>query len=249
MAFSRVETVNEIVNRAAVEVGLPRVTDVFAAGDDDFRRMIGLLNGGIQELMEEVQTWAQLYRPFQYTTTGSEVGGRIELPPDFAYMIDQTGWERSNRWPMLGPLTPQEWTYLEGRNLASGTIFPSFRFQEYELFLFPNDPTPAGLDITFLYMSRNLVYDPALQEYSDVATKPNEQIQFPPNLIIKMLKMKFLNSKGFDASVQAKEYQDLLESIKGNNNGGRMLRAGGFGPHYPYLNPMINTPDTGFGGV
>ena len=31
------------------------------------------------------------------------------IPSDYDYMIDGTFWDRGFRWPVLGPLTPQEW--------------------------------------------------------------------------------------------------------------------------------------------
>jgi len=43
-------------------------------------------------------------------------GGTYDLPADFNYMIDQTGWDRTNRVSIGGPLSPKT-----GLTLLAGT--------------------------------------------------------------------------------------------------------------------------------
>ena len=114
MAVSRFESVNEIVNHVAVEVGLVPVTDVFASNDTAFTQLTYILTTCVQELLEQYD-WQILTRSYQYTTGVGETDPLV-LPADFGYMIPQTGWERAENVPLLGPLSPQNWTYLLGRD-------------------------------------------------------------------------------------------------------------------------------------
>jgi hypothetical protein len=192
--------------------------------------------------------WNVLVREFQHVTVADEEG-EIDLPADFGYMIPQTGWERSENVPLIGPLSAQDWTYLLGRDLVGSTIYASFRFDQDKLFIFPNSPMPEGLDINFEYISRNLIKiegtDPV--EYTDEATASGDILVHPPRLITRMLKMKFLQAKGFDAVAATREFEKALASWLGKDNSAPILNAARFRTWYPYLDPYRNLPDQNYG--
>ena len=245
MAVSRFISNNDIVNRVAVEVGLNPVADVFAATDPAFRQMTYLLTTSVQELLE-MYPWQILTREFQKTTVVDEVG-IIDLPDDFAYMIDQTGWERRENVPLIGPLSAQDWTYLLGRDLVGSTIYASFRFDQNKLFIFPNNPMPSDLDINFEYISRNLIQEQPEGTYTDQALKPADIPQFPPHLITRFLKAKFLEAKGFDSQKAEDSFWQAFYSWSGKDNSAPILNVSRWKRGYPYLNGYSNLPDTGYG--
>lgn len=247
MAISRFISNNLIINRVAVEVGLTPVPDAFATDDPAFAQLSYLLTTCVQELME-IYPWQVLVREFQYTTVQGE-SGDLTLPADFGYMIPQTGWERSENVPLIGPLSAQDWTYLLGRDLVGSTIYASFRFDQNKFRIFPNDPMPGGLDINFEYISRNLIIVAGQTpiEYSDEAITAADIPQFPPLLITRMLKMKFLDAKGFDSQKATDDYNLILNSWMGKDNSAPILTAQRSTRYYPYLEPYRNTPDTRYG--
>lgn len=249
MAINRFISVNEICNRVAIEVGLTPVADVFATGDPAFRQLTFLLTTAVQELME-MYPWQALTREFKLET-GEDEEGIFDLPNDFGYMIDQTGWERSENVPLMGPLSAQDWTYLLGRDLVGSTIYASFRLNDNKLWIFPNDPVPPSLDINFEYISRNLIEKAATQppEYEDEAIAPADIVLFPPILITRFLKAKFLEAKGFDSQKAEDAFWRSFESWKGKDNSAAILNAGRQFRGFPYLDMYRNTPDQGYGGA
>lgn len=248
MAVNRFNTVNDIVNHVAVEVGLTPVIDVFSSGDPAFQQLTFLLTNSVQELME-MYPWQILVREYQRTTVEDEIG-IFDLPDDFGYMIPQTGWERAENVPLIGPLSAQDWTYLLGRDLVGSTIYASFRFDQGKFYIFPQDPVVAGLDINFEYISRNLIAIAATNpvEYTDEAIGTGDVVQFPPHLIRMMLKMKLLDTKGFDSTKATDQFYQALNSWMGKDNSAAVLNAARFRHWMPYLQPYANLPDTGYGG-
>jgi len=248
MATNRFNTVNDIVNHVAIEVGLTPVTDVFASGDPAFQQLTYLLTTSVQELME-MYPWQVLVREYQRTTVEDEIG-IFDLPDDFGYMIPQTGWERAENVPLIGPLSAQDWTYLLGRDLVGSTIYASFRFDQNKFYIFPQDPVVAGLDINFEYISRNLIAiattDPV--KFTDEAIGTADTVNFPPHLIRGMLKMKFLDAKGFDSQKATDQFYQALNSWMGKDNSAAVLNVARFRHWYPYIQPYANLPDTGYGG-
>jgi len=174
--------------------------------------------------------------------------GKYELPDDFAYMINQTGWDRTNNVMIGGPLSAQEWTYLKGRDLVSQTIYATFREVENQFWLFPQPP-PVGLQITYEYTSRNWVLVNGIAgQYNDQAIQPSDVVLYEAFLFERLLKVRFLEARGFDTTAAAQQYMKVMESWTAKDKGAPILNAGRTYGGVPYLDGFRNTPDTNFGG-
>tara|TARA_R110001592_G_scaffold177646_4_gene417998 strand:+ start:1865 stop:2599 length:735 start_codon:yes stop_codon:yes gene_type:complete len=243
--MSRYLLVTDIINRAAVECGLLPSADPVSDTNDIYVQMVGLLNSSGQELCE-LSDWPVLIQNYSITTKSTD-SGSYDLPDDFNYMIDQTGWDRTNRLPVGGPVSAQGWTWLEGRNLVNKTIYASFRLLDGKIDIFPSPP-PNDMTLTFEYVSRNWLTEnnSTIPTLSTITSGSNRCI-LDPLLSIKFLKLKFLQAKGFDYSSAAMEFDTLLGGRIGKSTGAEILHAGGGNRGLRYITPYGNTPDTGFG--
>jgi len=243
--MARYLNVNTIINRAAVECGLLPSPDPVSDTNDSYVQMVGLLNSSGQELCE-LNDWPILIKNYSITTAESDTGS-YSLPDDFNYMIDQTGWDRSNRLPIGGPVSAQGWTWLEGRNLVSQTIYASFRMLDGKIDLFPSPP-PKGLNLTFEYVSRSwLKEDGAETALLSTIDAGSNICMLDPLLSIKFLKLKFLQAKGLDYSAAAMEFDTLLSGRIGKSTGAEVLNASNLSSGMRYITPYGNTGDTNFG--
>lgn len=257
--MARYLPVTDIINRAVLEAGLLPSSDPVTDTDETFIQMVGLLNGAGQELCE-LNDWQILHQNIDNTTLDTSpitqlsasggnigIGGVYKLPEDFNYMIDQTGWDRTNQVAIGGPLSPQDWTYLAGRDLVSQSIYASFRLTDGELLLYPK-PAPSGLRITFEYISRNWLKSVnSTVPDRDTIAEGTDVCMLDPLLTIKFLKMKFLQAKGFDYSAAALEFDTLLGSRIGKSEGAPILSASLGNSAFSYISSYGNTGDTGFG--
>jgi hypothetical protein len=245
--MARLLSVNDVINRAALEAGLLPSSSPVDDPDEAYIQLTGLLNSAGQELLE-LHPWQTFVQRYEINTTGAD-SGTYDLPDDFNYMIDQTGWDRTNRVAMGGPLSAQDWTYLEGRDLVSQTIYASFRQVDNKLDLFPQPP-PDGLRITFEYIGRNWISEQGQDAPNrDTVGAGSDIVWTDPLLTIKFLKLKFLQAKGFDTTAAALEFDTLLASRTGKDAGAPILSASNSGRGFPYLTPYYNTGDSGFGGA
>ena len=131
MSGALLATANDILNQVGAEVGLdPELAQLYP--------------------------WQFLRKEATITTTLNE--DEYSLPADYLYMINQTIWDRTNDRPVYGPLSPQDWAELYGRDSTTDTLFLHFRIKENKLCLFP-DTIAAGIDIRYEYISRNWVLD------------------------------------------------------------------------------------------
>ncbi len=244
--MARLSTANDIINRVAVEIGLSKVTDPLSSADEAFVQLSELLNAAGQELVE-LHQWQALVRVFELTTALGDTGS-YNLPDDFSYMIDQTGWDKSNRVAIGGPLSAQDWSYLAGCDLISQSIYASFRLVDNKFDIYPQDPVPDGLNIRFEYMSRNWVQEQPSGLRKDLVTEGADIVLYEPILAIKFLKVKFLQAKGFDTTAAAQELENMFTSRTGKDTGASILSASNNSRGFPYLHPYYNTADTGYGG-
>jgi hypothetical protein len=241
--MARFETAADIINSAAVEVGLTAVSDPFASTDPAFVQLCKLLTNAGREMVG-LHQWNKLVKTHEITTAVPPDTGVYELPDDFGYMIDQTGWVPTNRLPLGGPLTAQDWTYLVNTNLASSTIYVSFRMAAGQFWVLPQPP-PDGVEINFEYISRNWVLESDDTTYKDSVENADDTVLFEPILIIKFLKLRFLESKGFDTTAAVGQFQSVFMQWTGRDVSAPVLNAARMRV-FPYLG-WRNIPETNFG--
>jgi len=245
MSNSASETANYILNGVAAQVGLSPVSNPWADTSQHFLQMRYLLQSCGEELLL-AYPWSWGIGTHTIITAEGD-SGDYELPEQFLQMVDQTGWDQNKNVPLIGPLSAQEWTYLEGRNLVSSTIYASFRMKKGFFCLFPQPP-PAGLEVSFEYQSTFWVSDnsgnPTLQ---DEVRAGSDIVLFNKTLIMKFLKLRWLAAKGFDTTTPQSEFDAVFASMTGKDKGAPVLSAGRSRRGIPYLDGWYNTPDSGYG--
>lgn len=245
MTVTSAITANDILNRVSVEVGFDPVSDPYASPDQHFKQMQFLLQTCGEELAL-AYPWEFLNESWAVVTADTD-SGDYPLPPNFHYMIPQTGWERSQNVPIFGPLSAQDWTYLLGRDLVSYTIYASFRIKDGLFSIFPQPP-PNGLDLNYEYQSRYWVEDGGEPgEYKPSITEGNDIPLYDRTLITRMLKLKWLEAKGFDTTAPQADFNQVFAFLTGKDKSGEILSAGSGRGGIPYLDSYRNTPDTGYG--
>lgn len=249
--LQRFLSANDVINRAAVEIGLNPVNDVFATPDPNFQSLRYLLNSAGQELVQEFN-WQISLREHEFTTAPGDTG-IYDLPADFSSMIDQTGWQQGipgAAYPLLGPASSQWWSYLKASQLFTVTIYAWFRINRGKLELWPQPP-PKGIPIRYEYMSRAWVLagdsPPIPGTYRDTVQIPSDIVLYEPIMIVKKLKVAFLQAKGFESIKAEDEFQTSLEAWKGKDKSAPILDMRGARPYYRFMDTVVNVPDTGYG--
>lgn len=243
----RYDVAADVINAAAVECGLTAVSDPFTSTDPAFIQLVQLLTNTGRELLGLFQ-WNKFVKEHSITTAVPPDTGNYDLPDDFAYMIDQTGWTPTNAGlglPLGGPLSEQDWAYLVNTNLASSTIFVSFKMSEGQFQVLPQPP-PDGIDINFKYISRYWVADAAtVIGTADKVTAADQVVLYEPILIAKFLKLRFLEAKGFDTTAASQQFHSVFMQWTGKDVSAPVLNAARM-RLFPYLG-WRNIPETNYG--
>jgi hypothetical protein len=244
MALTTLLSAIDILNRVAAEVGVAPVADPYASVDPSFVKMQYLLNIAGEELLQ-AHPWEFLIKEHQIVTQAGDTGV-YDLPDDFGYMINQTGWERSQQVPLGGPVTAQDWAYLKAQDTNAPTLYVSFRISEGKFNTHPAPP-PEGLTITFQYVSTRWVRSSTLPyTYFDAVSKGSQTPMYDRTLISRYVKVKYLESLGFDTTKAQDDFTQCFSFLTGKDKGAAILDAGNSGRNFQYIGGG-NVPITGFG--
>jgi hypothetical protein len=166
-------------------------------------------------------TWEQFIKQWEWPTVQDQ--DAYALPVDWLYFTDQTQWDRTNHWPLLGPKSPQEWAWLKGGLLAAA---PKMRYRVYQdkFWLHPV-PGSSSFNMAMEYVVKNWVLTAGSPDPIpvDMVTKDGDIIVFHPWLFSKFLKLKFYELKGFDVTSPAADFLRLFESLTGKSKGAPKL--------------------------
>lgn len=233
-----------IVQQAQDEMGLPRATSLSTATQQTDLQVKALLNAAGNELVNYF-TWEQLTKEFIITTVAEQ--GSYNLPTDFKYFLDQTQWDRSNHWPLLGPKTAQEWQWIKGGLISQGPRL-RYRLQGFKFLLWPIPGSPGSgtfvpWTLAMEYVSKNWIYanvaDPAPSK--DLITTDTDIPVFDEWLLVKFIKLKFWETKGFDTTAYRDDFMNTFFSLTGKNMGAPTLTMSPR-PASIYIGPN-NIPD------
>lgn len=240
------DTATNVIAAACAECGITAVADPFSSTDDTQIQMRLLLNQCGRELYAMHQ-WQQFISQASIATTASPVAtGLYDLPADFGYMINQTGWSPASGgtgFPMGGPLTRQQATYLVAVG-ATSTVTLFFDLHTNKIAFIP-PPAPASITITYDYMSNSWALS-AASVLLTACTASDDVVKYEPILIATMLAMRFRQAKGVDAAKLEQRFQLLFAQFTGVNAPAPILRLART-MEYPYLNAWDNVRNTGYG--
>lgn len=141
------------------------------------------------------------------------------LPSDWKKQIPQTEWDRVNRWPLMGPQSPQDW-----QSFKSGIVYngPRERFRIYQNTIAINPPPPNGLIFSFEYIS-NAWVESTLGVAQTQYQADTDTALFEDSLLITGLKAQWKAAKGLDGTYDLAEFRNLLEMNKSQNKSAAKL--------------------------
>ena len=205
-----------LLNQVAGELGLPQYTSVVGVSNVQSVQLLALLQAAGNEL-NLYYPWEHLNKEWSITTVPAT---EIYTPPlDFKYATDQTQWDRSNRWPLLGPKSAQEWAWLKG-SLVATLPRMRYRFIGGKMKLFPIPTTT--INITMEYTSGFWVQTTG-NAFTDTVVLDTDILLYDPWLLIKFIKLKFYELKGFSTLSAQADFMRVFNALTGKDAGASIL--------------------------
>ena len=180
--------------------------------------------------------------------SATSVGGTVTfsktiytLPPDYETITDNTHWDKTKHWQMLGPVDAQQWQWLKSGYISTGPrvrwrilggefqIWPPYNTQEY---------------LGFEYRSKGFVRNTAGDVLNSFQADTDTTV-LDNTVIVLATKLKYFQIKSFDTTSLYQDYMRYLNVAKANDKGSATLS---FAPQpSAVLIGWANLPDTGYG--
>jgi hypothetical protein len=154
----------------------------------------------------------------------------------FRALKNGTFWDRTNKLPIIGPLSDQEWQQVKG----VATTGPRYRFRIRGGKLLVNPTPTAGYTWAFEYVSKNWILGADLTTYKQYFTLDTDTILLPEDLVLMGLRWRWKKEKGFDYAEDFNTYEVEVKDALGRDGGKRVLSMDGMG-YTP--KPGIFVPD------
>ena len=213
-------TALDVLKQVAGELGLPRPASITGIEDVQSIQLLSLLNSGGNELLM-YYPWEQFTKDWVFQTVVDQ--GAYPLPDDWAYFRDQTQWDRTNHWPLLGPKSPQEWAWLKGA-LVAALPRQRFRVADNTLLIWPvpaAGATPSIVTMAMEYVSHNWVE--GVGGPQDMIISDGDILRYNPWMLIKFVKFKFYELKGFPTTGVNADFMRIFNSLTGKDVGAKIL--------------------------
>jgi hypothetical protein len=206
----------DLLKQLSSELGLPVQTTVVNLDNPQGSQLLAALNSAGNELLN-YYPWEQLAAPYSIVLEAGK--GEYDLPEDWAYFVDQTQWDVTNHWPLLGPKSAQEWAYLKGGVVAS---FPRMRYRvkNDKFCVFPVPESTTTYTLTMEYVKSTWVKSDT--SMMDMVVKDGDVCLYNPWLLIKFVKLKFYQLKGYDTQATAADFSRMFDALKGKDSGAQV---------------------------
>ena len=163
------------------------------------------------------------------------------LPPDYETITDNTHWNKTKHWQMLGPVDAQQWQWLKSGYISTG---PRVRWRilgnKFEIWPPYNTLEYLG----FEYRSKGWVRS-AADAVKNSFTVDTDTTVLDDTIVVLATKLKYFQIKSFDTTALQQDYNRYLSVAKANDKGSATLS---FAPQpSAVLIGWANIPDTGYG--
>jgi len=170
------------------------------------------------------------------------------VPCDFDRYNNRTMWDRTNRWELIGPDTPQ---FDQWHRSGIVTVGPRRHFRQIGTLpnVFRIWPPPAigdtPINLVFEYLSLNCVMGVDGTKKQKFTADTDVPLMDEQSIILG-IKWRFLQAKGFSYAAQQDEYNAYVSRRQGADGGAQTLNLGR--PAAPSLISPANVQDGFFPG-
>jgi len=183
------------------------------------------------------------YTPTEAQTNGSLIFQKVKysLPADYYSSVNRTHWDKSKRWEMLGPESPQQWEWLLSGYISTG---PRIRYRLLGKYFQIWPGMNAGELLGFEYRSQGWA-ESAAAVAKNSFTADDDTCIYPDRVMVLATKLKYFEAKGFDTTAIFRDYISELETAIAQDTGAANLS---FAPRPgTVLIGYDNIPDSGYG--
>lgn len=203
---------------------LPVPSVVIGSPDPQIIQIKGLLNNWLTDLVTR-RMWSVNTIQAQLTTLAQEDQGSINTiaPFGFVNIVPETMFDRTQRLPVYGGTSPQEWQARKAFNITGP--YYQFRLRQDRLLFTPS--SPSGHEVYFEYFSNYFVRLAADGTPKKFWTLDTDLPALDDTLALAWLQWAWPKAKGFEYAEDFAQYERLLAMYSAGDNAPPTLNLAG----------------------
>ena len=143
-------TVCQDILRETKSSSIPSI--IIGNNEDVAVQIFQAVKTSITDLARNYQ-WQELQKEYTFSSVVNQAG--YNLPSDFDRLIDNTFWNASQNWAMIGGLTPESWRVLKNSLITQAETVEYYRIRGNQIII---HRTPSVVEnYVFEYISKNIV--------------------------------------------------------------------------------------------
>jgi hypothetical protein len=211
-------TLLTIIQDTANEVGIDAPVTVIGNTDNNTARLLALSIRGGKAIAQRFP-FQELVQEWTFTTVAAELQGTLEaIMPGFNYDLYETIWNRSTKFPVQGPLFPQEWEFLKALNVNGP--YPQFTIRGGNLLCLPIPP--AGQTLAGQYVSRFWCQS-ATGTGQDRWLADTDKGTVKEDLLTLDLVWRWKSSQGLDYGEEKQEFEIQINNAMSRSGSNRVM--------------------------
>jgi hypothetical protein len=237
-------TLLQIAQAAADELGIQRPSSVIGSSDQQVQQLLALLNREGKDLAAREGLdggWQQLRKEYTFNTADGTAA--YNFPSDLLYFMNTTAWDRSQSWPMYGPLSPQIWQTVKSGIVGAAGPRSRFRVMAGQLHI---DPTPSSINAIVLEYYSDTWCESSAGTDQRIWTADTDVPLLPDDCFILGLIWRFRKAKGLEYQEDFNTYEEEVSRRLARTNMAPVIQIGG-GVQGVRLIDESNIPETGYG--
>lgn len=192
----------QIIQTACRRIGILAPNAAVTSSDQQIIQLVALAEEEGQELETRYQ-WQGIQTEATFNTVASELQGALStIAPGFAYIVNDTFWNRTLRRPLYGPTSEQDWQQKKAIQLNGP--FNAFRIKGGSIYFYP--VPVAGQTCAFEFMSKNWIATSA-GGTSEIWTNDADTPLIDDKIVILGLIWRWKAAKGLDYAEDFAKYE------------------------------------------
>lgn len=211
-------TLLAIVQSFCRRTGLTLPNSVIGNPDTTITQLYGLLEEEAKDLAPR-KGWVGLTNQCLFTSVAAEsqgtldnLGATLVTTNSLNYILNKTFWDRTQRIPVWGPVSPQDWQALKAV-IVQGPLY-QYRIRAgtggtvAELLM---NPAPAaGHQMAFEYITYNWCLSTGTTPFASFTTD-TDLCLLPSDIILMGLRWRWKKEKGFPYAEDMRTYETMVE--------------------------------------
>lgn len=219
-----------IIQNVAPRIGIQTPSYVYGNQDLMVQRLLGIANEEGRELSKRYD-WQALKNVATFTTVATTSQGSLTTlaGSDFDHIINETFWNRTQRRPVFGPLTDQQWEQLTAQQINGP--WNQFRIIGGQIWFIPIPQ--AGQTCAFEWVSKNWV-STSVGGTSSTWTNDADTGRIDEVLMEFGVVWRWKQMQSFDYAEDFNKYERLVEDGMARDGGKPILNLNAAWPDvYP----------------